>query len=116
MEKYTEEIDGVTVVHTGIIGDFAYKDGITSHEVIEMYDHNGNKFYSNCSSLDQAEKLVECLKIAGKKAVIGPKPPYIEDADRNLIDNNNSSSVGVYIIKELEEEMLSDCENKGKTR
>ena len=91
-----EEIDGVRVIHTGLIRNVhrgyklslkggEYKDlGYEQQECIEMYDFNGNRFYSNCSSKEEAEKLVAKLKKEGKDAV------------------------GVYIVKQKEEKENED--------
>ena len=91
-----EKIDGVRVIHTGLIMNVhrgykasliggEYKDlGYEQQECIEMYDFNGNRFYSNCSSKEEAEKLVAKLKKEGKDAV------------------------GVYIVKQKEEKENED--------
>lgn len=49
--------------------DLGYQDYVD----FNVYDKNGNRFYSNCESLKEAEKLVKELESEGKKAIIGPK-------------------------------------------
>ena len=76
----TEIVDGVKVVHTGrrhyihkgiLMGINGKKKnlGYELVEVLEKYDVNGNRLYSNCSSQEEAEKLVEELEKEGKKAL-----------------------------------------------
>ena len=115
--KHEEEIDGVKVIHTGLIKnvhrgyetslkDGEYKDlGFEEQEVIEMYDFNGNRFYSNCSSKEEAENLVAKLKKEGKDAVIGPKAPWRGKGGK-LIKNGAKDAVGVYIVKQKEEKKI----------
>lgn len=102
--KHEEEIDGVRVVHTGMT-QYIYdsKGNPLPKEILEMYDSNGNRFYSNCSSLAEAEKLVEKLKAEGKDAVIGPKAPWRHHKDGKPIKNQSENDVGVYIVKAIEE-------------
>ena len=115
--KHEEEIDGVKVIHTGLIRNVhrgyklslkggEYKDlGYEQQECIEMYDFNGNRFYSNCSSKEEAEKLVAKLKKEGKDAVIGPKAPWRGKGGK-LIKNGAKDAVGVYIVKQKEEKKI----------
>ena len=114
--KHEEEIDGVRVVHTGktvpVHKGYIEKDssegggyedlGYEQQEVLEMYDANGNRFHSNCSSLEEAEKLVAKLKEEGKDAVIGPKTPWRGEGGKP-IRNRSKDDVGVYIVKQKEE-------------
>ncbi len=58
--KKVEVIYGVAVVHTGVY----YSDG---DEALQMYDANGNRAYSNCNSLEEAEQMIERLEAEGKK-------------------------------------------------
>ena len=114
--QHEEVIDGVRVVHTGLIED-VYEYDVNGHaeakleEVLEMYDANGNRFYSNCSSLEEAQKLVERLKAEGKNAVIGPKAPW-KGKDGQPIKNQSENAVGVYIVKEKEDKELGNDEDK----
>ena len=111
--KHEEEIDGVRVVHTGLTQDIhkgylywpngEYEDlGYEEQEILEMYDSNGNRFYSNCASLEEAQQLVEKLKAEGKDAVIGPKAPWTGKGGQP-IKNQSENDVGVYIVKAIEE-------------
>ena len=111
--KREEEIDGGRVVHTrrkrpvhkGYIVNKGggHEDlGYEQQEVLEMYDANGNRFYSNYSSLEEAEKFVAKLKEEGKDAVIGPKAPWISEGGKP-IRNRSKDAVGVYIVKQKEE-------------
>lgn len=111
--KHEEEIDGVRVVHTGMTASVhkGYRSkfsgrhedlGYEEEEILEMYDANGNRFYSNCSSLEEAEKLVAKLKEEGKDAVIGPKAPWRGQGGK-IIRNGSKDAVGVYIVKQKEE-------------
>ncbi len=97
------------------MGSFGYQDiKFYSVEDLEMYDSNGNRFYLNCSSLDEAEKMVEKLKAEGKDAVIGPKAPKrLEDG--TLIKNGDENAVGIYIVKSIEEkEKIKDGQELGE--
>lgn len=93
--KHEEEFDGVRVVHTGLNDEM-------NMEILEMYDMNGNRWFTNCPSLEGAQKIVEKLKNDGKEAVIGPKAPG-RKADGTLVRNPREEAVGVYIVKEREE-------------
>lgn len=117
--QHEEVIDGVRVVHTGLtLTDYVYEYDVKGHseaklkekEILEMYDVNGNCFYSNCSSLEEAQKLVERLKAEGKNAVIGPKAPW-RNEDGQLIKNQLENAVGVYIVKEKEDKELGKDED-----
>lgn len=117
--QHEEVIDGVRVVHTGLI-DYVYEYDYDydkkeyaeakPKEILEMYDVNGNRFYSNCSSLEEAQKLVERLKAEGKNAVIGPKAPWM-NKDGQPIKNQSENDVGVYIVKEKEDKELGKDED-----
>lgn len=98
-KTYEEVINGVKVVHTENT-EFSPGKYLRS-ESIEMYDANGNSFYSNCSSREIAQKVIEELEAEGKKAVIGPKAPG--DDNGKLISNQRKNWVGIYIVKEKEE-------------
>ena len=98
--KPEEEFDGVTVVHTGRLDD-------ENQEVLEMYDANGNRFNSNCSSLKKAEKLVAKLKEEGKDAVIGPEAPWRGEGGK-LTRSRSKDVVGVYIVKQKEEKEVEE--------
>lgn len=89
-------VDGVIVVPTG-----AYYDN--GHEAFEMYDTNGNRAYSNCSSLEEAEQMVKRLEAEGKTAIIGRATPVISH-DGSVIPNNWEGSVGVYLVSEEKEQ------------
>lgn len=93
--KHEEEFDGVRVVHTGLNDEM-------NMEILEIYDANGNRWYTNIPSIKGAEMLIEKLKAQGKEAVIGPKAPG-RKADGTLVRNPREDVVGVYIVKEREE-------------
>ncbi len=95
-EKPKKVVDGVIVVPTGRY----YTDG---DEAFEMYDTNGNRAYSNCSSLEEAEQMVKRLEAEGKTAIIGRATPVISD-DGSVIPNNWEGSVGVYLVSEEKEQ------------
>lgn len=101
-----EIVDGVTVVHTGrrhyihkgiFMGINGKKKslGYELVEILEKYDANGNRLYSNCSSQEEAEKLVEELEKEGKKAIIGPVAP---DYKGRSLKYRCPEWVGVYIV------------------
>ncbi|HOZ53755.1 MAG TPA: hypothetical protein PKY25_00245 [Bacilli bacterium] len=106
----TEIIDGVVIVHTGnyqrvhqgyrpgVRGGYVDR-GYKEEEMVEMYDKDGNRFYSNCGTLDDAKKLVAKLAEEGKNAIIGPKAPW--QGNDGYIPNQSKNDVGVYIIKPL---------------
>ncbi len=101
--KKVEVIDGVSVVHTGDY-DTWYLDGKPQKiESLEMYDANGNRAYSNCSSLEEAEQMVKRLEAKGKTAIIGRATPVISH-DGSVIPNNWEGSVGVYLVSEEKEQ------------
>jgi hypothetical protein len=122
LQVHEEIIDGVRVVHTGekVMVNQGYKGkfgggyenlGYAEKERLEMYDSNGNRFYSNCSSLEEAEKLVEKLKKEGKNAIIGPKAPW-KGKNGEPIKNQDENAVGVYIVKEIEKQKPNNDEKE----
>lgn len=96
-----EVIDGVLVVHTGIYIQ-NQEDGI-DFELIKMYDENGNVFYSNHDSLEQALLEVAFFENHGINAVVGPKAPW--HYDDVVMQNPHDEVVGVYLVddNDLEE-------------
>ena len=94
-----EKIGGVTVVHTGIT-QYIYgpKKEILPQEVLEMYDANGNQFYSNFESIEEANKEITELAEKGITAVIGPKAPYRDYQTGKLIPNSSENAVGVFVV------------------
>lgn len=69
-----------------------------------IYDKDGNWFYRNCRSLEEAQKTVERLLIEGKKAIIGHRAP-IRGRNGILVPNPDENVVAVYLVEELEETM-----------
>ena len=68
-----------------------------------MYDVNGNDFFENRPSMQEAEELIEKLRKKGKDAVIGPRAPI--DIYGKRINYENEDVVGVYIVKDREEKI-----------
>lgn len=66
-----------------------------------MYDVNGNEFFENRPSMQEAEELIEKLRKKGKDAVIGPRAPIDIYGKRKNYENEDI--VGVYIVKDREE-------------
>ncbi len=105
-ERRTEVIAGVTVVYTGeSVTDL---DGVEEQQV-EMYDANGNEFYSNYSNRELAEKAKEELAAKGKTAVIGPEAPW-RSTDGGVMAprGENRTAVGLYIVPETTEVSAQD--------
>lgn len=74
-----EVVDGVTIVHTNEYQSVNCFDGkIREIEVLEIYDNNGNRFYSNFDSVEKANEAIERLAKEGITAVIGPKGPWTD--------------------------------------
>lgn len=97
--KRKEIIDGVTVVHSG----FTYyihgpQRKRLPREKLEMYDANGNKFYSNFESIEEASQTIVKLAEEGITAVIGPKAPWLDYKTGNPIPNCSETAVGVFIV------------------
>ena len=126
-----EVIDGVTVVYTGKsenvyqryetnfswegVGDkyLGYKpEEVVPEEVVEMYDSNGNKYYSNFESIEKANKAIAELAVRGITAVVGPKAPW-RGRNGNMIPNRSETAVGVYVVSVPEK---SDDFSSPKTR
>ena len=108
-----EVIDGVTIVHSGMT-QFTY--GLNHErlpEELEMYDANGNKFYSNFESIEEANQEIEKLAEEGITAVIGPKAPWRDYKTGNPIPNRSENAVGVFIVQVPEK---SDDFSSHKTR
>ena len=104
-----EVIDGVTVVYSGDnvhqkhrpklsweVG--GYKDlGYEREEFVEMYDSNGNRFYSNYESIEEANKAIAKLAERGITAIVGPKAPW-RGKDGKMIPNRYENEVGVFVV------------------
>ena len=98
-----EIIDGVTIIHTGWkMPSYGFNGEIVSKEILEMYDAEGNRFYSNYDSIEEATIAVERLAKEGITAVIGPKAPCINYITGEPIPNQSINAVAVYIVKEAE--------------
>ena len=97
--KYKEIIDGVTVVHNGkLVSSKSMQEGL------DIYDENGNKFYSNFNSKEDAALIILKLAEEGIEAVIGPKAPWINCVTGEPMHNKDNNAVGVYIVKEEKKE------------
>ncbi len=107
-ERKTEVIDGVTIVHTGVYHErFPMNPDRPSSELeeeIEMYDADGNRFYSNFGSMERAQEVVERLAEEGVTAVIGPKAPW-GGHNGDFYTNTDPNGVAVYIVEEKKEEL-----------
>lgn len=100
----TEIIDGVTIVHSGTYRFVTGVGGmIVPFEEVKMYDNDGNIFYSNFQSIEEAEQAILKFADEGINAVIGPKGPKT-DGKGNFVKNNSNNEVGVYIISIPEKE------------
>ena len=119
--KFVEIIDGVTVVHTGKTqfvhqgyrSKFSWEGGVVDEdlgyreeEVLEMYDKDGNRFYSNYDTLEEAQQDVAKLAAEGINAVIGPKAPWRKNG--KLTPSEFETQVGIYIVNQLENEESID--------
>lgn len=105
-----EVIEGVTVVYTGnksyvhqgyepkfSFEGGGYEDrGYKLGEDIEMYDADGNRFYSNFDSIEKANKAIEKLAESGITAVIGPKAPW--RVNGKVMPNHSENDIGVFIV------------------
>mgnify|MGYP005980171603 FL=1 len=109
-----EVIDGVTIVHSGMT-QFTYElnHERLPREKLEMYDANGNKFYSNFESIEEANQEIAKLAEEGITAVIGPKAPWRDYKTGNPIPNRSENAVGVFIVQVPEK---SDDFSSHKTR
>ena len=121
-----EVIDGVTVVYTGNSRDvhqghrskFSWEGGghedlgYKPEEIVEMYDSNGNRFYSNFKSIEEANKAIAELAERGITAIVGPKAPW-RGNDGNMIPNRSENEVGVFVVSVPEK---SDDFSSTKTR
>ena len=98
-----EVIDDVTVVYTGKSQNVPWEGGShedlghKSEEIVEMYDSNGNRFYSNFESIEEANKAIAELAERGITAVVGPKAPW-RGPDGNMIPNRFENAVGVFVV------------------
>ena len=105
MNKFNrkEIIDGVTIIHTGWKMPVHDLNGqIFAHEIIKIYDADGNSFYSNFESIEEATIAIKRLAKEGITAVIGPKAPCINHITGEPISNQSINAVAVYIVKEAE--------------
>lgn len=85
-------IEGVLCIPT----DFHDQKGSLLWRYFDM--ETGNRFYSNCDTKDEAEKMVKKLKLEdNKNAVIGPKAPWLLDG--KPIRNKTVDGVAVYIVE-----------------
>lgn len=68
-----------------------------------MYDVNGNEFFENRPSMQEAEELIEKLRKKGKDAVIGPRAPI--DIYGKKINCENEDVVGELFV------LVAKCRN-----
>lgn len=95
-----EVIDNVVCVHTG---SFYYRNS-EYKELIDFYDKDGNRFYTNTDGIENAERIIAKLRNEGKRAIIGPKAPWRDNTPSGLIPNKSNTAVGIYIIRDSCEE------------
>ena len=69
----------------------------SSYLSTELYDKEGNSFYCNFESQEDAELALSNLSKAGTKAFIGPCGPIWDDKTHRYVPNPNPNAVGVYI-------------------
>lgn len=108
--KGIEVIDGITIVHSGMTAFVHGQNGkLLPREGLEMYDANGNRFYSNFESIEKANQAVVKLAEEGITAIIGPKAPCRDHITGNPIPNKSETAVGVFIVSipEKNEELQS---------
>ena len=129
---WEEVIDGVTVVHSGDnryghqgnrpkfswkVGGYKDLDDELKDlddelkESVIMYDSNGNRFYSNYESIEEANKAIAELAERGITAIVGPKAPW-RGKDGNMVPNRENA-VGVFVVSAPEK---SDDFSSPKTR
>ena len=82
MTPFTEIVGGVTIVHTGKlrfcktgVSATGKKFGIGLEPDVRMYDSKGNLFYSDYSSLEEANEAMKDLLKKGITSVVGPAAP-----------------------------------------
>ena len=108
-----EVIDGVTVVYSRDRQYVGNKDlGCEREEFVDMYDSNGNRFYSNYESIEEANKAIAKLAERGITAIVGPKAPW-RGKDGKMIPNRYENEVGVFVVSVPEK---SDDFSSPKTR
>ena len=99
-----EFLDGVRVTDIGRNGGFKkLGDKAVAAYSFKAYDSYGNRFYGNYTSRKEAKRAIEELKSKGIEAVIGHAAPGINGATGELFKIKNPKEVGVYIVKEKEE-------------
>ena len=103
--EWVEIIDGVKAVHTGKF--LYYYDADTfggkiklrrrNKELIHFFDaETGLRFYTNCSSTEKANEVIEKMAAEGHRMIIGPKAPWSSHDGRSLIRSRSETEVGVY--------------------
>lgn len=101
-KKQQDIIDGVNVIYNNELGCVDEKvENIIEIVSAEVYDENGNKFYQNFSSIDEANYTLCELAERGVVAVIGPKGPIKDYTTGSYIPNPNENDIGVYIVSDL---------------
>ena len=97
--KFYEYVDNVKVIHTGeFLQSKCFDGSIKIEEILDMYDLNGNKFYSNYSSVEEAEVAIKELAKEGITAIIGPRAPWRHSKTGLPMKNLNENNVGLYIV------------------
>jgi len=101
-KKQQDTIDGINVIYNNELGCVDEKvENIIEIVSADIYDENGNKFYQNFSSLNEANYALCELAERGVVAVIGPKGPIKDYTTGNYIPNPNEDDIGVYIVSKL---------------
>lgn len=91
------------VIHTGKMNLYYDRDGnVSTSEIIDIYDTNGNRFVKNYSSEFAALSVVAELKKEGKDAIIGPVAPQIDPLTGDLAEKQRKDGYGVYIVEQKE--------------
>ena len=105
--KQKEKINGINIIYKNEKGCIDKKlENIMELASADLFDENGNKFYQNFPSMDEAMFSLCELADRGIVAVIGPSGPIKDYELGRYIENPNQDEVGLYIVPEI---------TKGKT-
>ena len=101
-KQQNEKINGVNVVYNNDKGCVDKKlEYIMELASAELKDDEGNEFYLNFDSYDDAVYAVGELANRGVVAKIGPRGPIKDYETGRFVENTDINQVGVYIVSKL---------------
>ncbi len=101
--KQQEIINGISIIYNNEKGCVDKKlENFMEIASADLFDSEGNKFYQNYSTMNDAMYTVCELADRGIVAIVGPCGPIKDYNTGRYIENPDKEQVGVYIVSKFE--------------